>query len=362
MPSSSQQEGALRSVYSWFRSGPSGSTQTFRMFGHAGTGKTALARQIAEGIDGSVAFGAFTGKAASVMRARGCPGAGTLHSLIYMPVEEIDAKGHRRVSYRLNPDGEAAHAELIIIDECSMVDRQLANDLLSFGKPVLVLGDPFQLPPIEGTGFFTNAKPDFMLTEIHRQAADSPIIQLATQVREGKKLQPGRYGNSQIVRPTDLDPRAVIRADQVLVGRNEFRQRLVRRFRAFRGQSDAAPAPGDRLVCTRNNKDRGLYNGGLWTIAEVRPDRGDKIDRMYVLADDEVRDGKPRRLAINVRREFLEGTEKDLAADLHRRSDAFTYANALTVHKAQGSQWDHVVLFDESKFSATTRASGSIRD
>ena len=57
-----------------------------------------------------------------------------------------------------------------------MVDEDLGRDLLSFGKPVLVLGDPAQLPPVKGGGFFTEAEPDVMLTEVHRQAADNPII------------------------------------------------------------------------------------------------------------------------------------------------------------------------------------------
>ncbi len=66
-------------------------------------------------------------------------------------------------------------AALVVIDECSMVDADLGNDLLSFGVPVLVLGDPAQLPPLRGGGFFTEAEPDVMLTEVHRQAEGDPM-------------------------------------------------------------------------------------------------------------------------------------------------------------------------------------------
>ena len=60
----------------------------------------------------------------------------------------------------LNEDSPAAKASLIVIDECSMVDEELGRDLLSFGKKVLVLGDPAQLPPVKGGGFFTEQEPD----------------------------------------------------------------------------------------------------------------------------------------------------------------------------------------------------------
>ena len=76
-----------------------------------------------------------------------------------------------------------------------MVDERLARDLLSFGTKVLVLGDPFQLPPVQGAGFFTAHEPDIMLTEIHRQAADNPIIRMSMEIREGGFLEHGRYGD-----------------------------------------------------------------------------------------------------------------------------------------------------------------------
>ena len=70
-----------------------------------------------------------------------------------------------------------------MIDECSMVDEELGRDLLSFGKPILVLGDPAQLPPVKGGGFFTETAPDVMLTEIHRQAEGSAIIRASRAAR-----------------------------------------------------------------------------------------------------------------------------------------------------------------------------------
>src|SRR3974390_2833622 len=167
-------DAALKAVAAWLKSSPGnrGTPQIFRLFGYAGTGKTTLARHLAEDVDGKVVFGAFTGKAALVMRRKGCAGASTIHSLIYRPRDS----GEETPSFELWDEAPASKAKLIVIDECPRVDAEPGGDLLSFGVPVLVLGDPAQLPPIQGGGFFTDAEPDAMLTEVHRQAQDDPIV------------------------------------------------------------------------------------------------------------------------------------------------------------------------------------------
>ena len=178
MKFSPEQDAALKAVAQWLKTGR---PQVFRLFGFAGTGKTTLARHIADGIDGDVLFAAFTGKAAQVMRAKGCGNARTLHSLIYRPRGETTEEKTGEVSptFALNRRSPAAKASLIVVDECSMVDEALGKDLLSFGAPVLVLGDPGQLPPVSGGGYFTEAQPDALLTEVHRQARENPIIAMA---------------------------------------------------------------------------------------------------------------------------------------------------------------------------------------
>ena len=94
---------------------------------------------------------------------------------------------------------------------------------------------PAQLPPIQGGGFFTEAEPDVMLTEVHRQAQDDPIIRLSMDIRAGEYLEPGRYGETEVVRKSDLDPQRVLEADQVLVGRNVTRRSYNARMRERRG-------------------------------------------------------------------------------------------------------------------------------
>lgn len=171
---SPQQAVALDAVSRWYNGGL-GRKQVFRVFGYAGTGKTTLARHFADGLKGVVLYMAYTGKAAMVMRKNGCRGALTIHATIYS-VDFDPATGVK--NFVLKDVDELADCALFVIDECSMVDEEIAKDILSFGVPVLVLGDPAQLPPVKGGGYFTDRDPDVMLTEIHRQAAENPIVRM----------------------------------------------------------------------------------------------------------------------------------------------------------------------------------------
>jgi exodeoxyribonuclease-5 len=331
------QEKALGAVSAWLKAGE---PQVFRLFGYAGTGKTTLARHIAEG-EKKVVFAAFTGKAAHVMRGKGCTNAGTIHSLIY----RIRGEDENGPTFVLNDDSDAADASLIVIDECSMVDEEIGRDLLSFGKPVLVLGDPAQLPPVAGGGFFTSTEPDVMLTEVHRQAADDPIIRLSMIVREGGELERGIYGESRVIGRRDLDPVAVLSVDQVLVGRNNTRRGYNTRIRELLGRSVETPVAGDKLVCLRNDRKRGLLNGSLWRVDRARAARRGLL--RYALSPDEAESGT-RKAQVSINPAYFDGTAEALTTAQRRRSDEFDYGYVLTVHKAQGSQWDDVMLFDES--------------
>ncbi|MGB7286758.1 MAG: ATP-dependent RecD-like DNA helicase [Salaquimonas sp.] len=349
MEFSAEQDRALKAVSKWLKAGD---TQVFRLFGYAGTGKTTLARHFAEGVDGNVLFAAFTGKAAQVLRSKGASKASTIHSLIYRPKgeEEVEDEetGAKNMSptFSLNRKSVVSDAKLIVIDECSMVDEALGRDLLSFRTPVLVLGDPGQLPPVSGGGFFTEHEPDYLLEEVHRQARDNPIVDLAQQVREGRSLMIGDYGPlAKVISKADITKELVLDADQVLVGTNRTRRRYNERLRELRGFDGPIPQAGDKLVCLRNDTAKGLLNGSLWQVTSaartVKPSMN-----LLIRAEDE---GIERYSAkVKVLKAVFETPDAEIPWQIRRRHDDFDYGYALTVHKAQGSQWDHVVLFDES--------------
>ena len=338
------QDSALKAVAAWLKAKPgrAGTPQVFRLFGYAGTGKTTLARHIADGVDGEVKFAAFTGKAALVMRNKGCHNASTIHSLIYRARES----GEEQPSFELWDDAPASKAKLIVIDECSMVDADMGRDLLSFECPLLVLGDPAQLPPIQGGGFFTAAEPDAMLTEVHRQAQDDPIVRMSLDIREGRPLEIGVFGESEVVSRSQLDPERVMKADQVLVGRNNTRRAYNMRMRQRQNIEDPLPVAGDKLVCLRNNRKKGLFNGGLWRVRSRNASRSkSKIMTMRVTPDE---DFGHKVTKVSVRQDCFEGGIETIPWEQRKPYDEFDYGYVLTVHKSQGSQWDDVVLFDES--------------
>jgi exodeoxyribonuclease-5 len=356
MEFSPQQDDALKVVAAWLKTGW---PQIFRLFGYAGTGKTTLARYFAEHVDGQVQFAAFTGKAAQVLRSKGAANARTIHSLIYRPrgeeavADEATGKTSMSPTFSLNRQSPIAKAKLVVVDECSMVDEALGRDLLSFGTPILVLGDPGQLPPISGGGFFTEHDPDFLLTEIHRQARDNPIIRLALDVREGREFMKGDYGTAQVIGREEVTQDLVLKADQVLVGTNRTRKRYNKRLRELKGFSADYPQAGDKLVCLRNDPSKGLLNGSLWKVmTSARETVKPGINLLVSPEEDDPDRGVAK---IKLLKAAFEDPDAEIPWQQKKRFDDFDYGYALTVHKAQGSQWNDVVLFDESFAFKDTR-------
>lgn len=347
---SPQQEDAIVAVREWIAD--KRGSQIFRLFGFAGTGKTTLAKELAASVKGKVLFATFTGKASLVLRAKGCDDASTIHSLIYKV--EVDERTGEAL-FELNPDSDLASAALLIVDEVSMVGEALAKDLLSFGTKILVLGDPAQLPPVKDEGFFINAEPDVMLTEVHRQARDNPIIRMSMDIREGRRLNPGKFGDSEIIRRSAIDRdrcgELVIAADQVLCGLNRSRVSFNRRIRDMKGlagvQEPWHPVNGDRLICLRNDRKAAIFNGSIWEVEEVGLEAGksgiEHIEAL-VVSQDEDRDPLTARILPH----FFNGTEHEVDWRARRGFHEFTFGWAITCHKSQGSQWDNVVIFDES--------------
>lgn len=354
-----QQSAALLAVDAWYKS--KSRKQVFYVAGYAGVGKTSLAKHFAESVNGTVLYAAYTGKAALMMRNNGCYGASTIHSLIYRAEE--DSKG--KITFRLNFSSVLKTAALLIIDECSMVDKALAMDILRFGVPVLVIGDPAQLPPVSGAGYFTESKPDIMLTEIHRQAKDNPIIHLATQVREGLKLSPGTYGDSIIANTIDSTD-ALLEYDQVIVGRNATRSMLNKTMRNMIGFESILPVEHDRVICLKNDRTLGILNGEMFNILENIPNKTNTNYNKYNIIDV---DTTNKSVICKVHNAFFDGSPIP-NWKLLKGTQEFDYGYAITAHKSQGSQWHDVLIFDESwcfredsnrwLYTAITRAQNKI--
>jgi exodeoxyribonuclease-5 len=181
--------------------------QTFA--GYAGTGKTTCVKVLAEKLP-TFACCAFTGKAAHVMRQKGMKEASTIHSRIYKLVRGPNRKFEfvLRQRYELGCEG-------FLVDEASMVGGKLHDDLLSFGLPIVFVGDSAQLPPVCATDIFLMQEPMYRLVEIHRHAGE--IAHFAQHIRKGKL--PHRFqgnGAVQFLAPNEVDDDLLLTGGQVL--------------------------------------------------------------------------------------------------------------------------------------------------
>jgi ATP-dependent exoDNAse (exonuclease V) alpha subunit len=364
------QDRVLTDVDAWLREPPTSRAPFKVLHGFAGTGKTSVARLLAR--DRRVLHCAFTGKAAARLREVGCADAVTLHRAIYRPEESaVDAGDGTRLwttTFRPRDDEPLAGYDLVHLDECSMADAKMARDLLAHGVPVLVSGDPFQLPPVSGEGYFSSKEPDWLLTEVHRQAAESGILRLATDVRAGAgPLAPDAYGPDCAVISSDqaaARERDLLEwCDVVVVGTHLTRRHFIREYRRAAARASPLPGAGEPLVCLQNDHRRGLLNGQIWRcLRDARPSGAMRCE--VPLQDD----SGARIVAEAWTHDFLDqGRALDAAAFGERRRCArFDFGYALTCHKAQGSEYDRVLVIDESSvfrehasrwlYTAATRA------
>lgn len=329
--------------------------------GYAGTGKSTLVKFIIAALglyNEDVAYVAYTGKAALVLKEKGCPNATTAHRLLYQSFPRKDGtffhKPRRPLEYPY---------KLIVVDEVSMLPREMWNLLLSHRAYILALGDPGQLPPIgEDNGILAN--PHVFLDEIMRQAQESEIIRLSMSVREGRPLELYKGNEVQIINKKELVSGMFTWADQVLVAKNETRRNINQLMRGYiHGVGDTKPVEGDKVICLKNDwvnpnaMGDVMVNGSIGTIHNFQ-------------FDSSVHPLLQPGLILNFKPDYAETYNdnfNDLLVDYRlllkgentvnknnfnifkriARPKELDYAYAITCHKSQGSEYDKVLVLEE---------------
>jgi exodeoxyribonuclease-5 len=334
--------------------------ELFKLGGYAGTGKTTVAQAIADQVPGCMPC-AFTGKAAYRLREKGLM-AQTIHSLIYYPDEATK-------TFTLRDDVEG---DWFLIDEGSMISAELWKDLLSFGLPILLLGDPGQLEPV-GNDPKLMHKPDVILEQIHRQAEGNGIIEFATDIRRGTPINPNievleniQLGYEDVnishgKQPTygDLEW-----SDVIICGFNKTRVKINQIIRTMKNIRSPTPIEGERIICLKNDRRLGVFNGQMFTIAEIISKEG------YYTRASCLNDMGQTQILKLYNPQF--GAKKTLGfRDVPKGSVAADYAYCITCHKSQGSEWDNVLVIDEQmprlwnatrwRYTAVTRASKKLK-
>lgn len=351
--------------------------------GIAGTGKSTLVPIISEalGDTSSTAFCAFTGKASNVLqrklRSAGVdyPGyVGTIHRLLYHPLTNKEGRivGWQRKDYPLF--AEDHEIRRIIVDEASMVNTDTLRDLLSYDIPVLLVGDHGQLKPVQGVSVLE--VPDICLEKIHRQAANNPIIKLASLIRETGNI-PRDFQPSPQIQFVKKDEAYEIIGETyerlmlemaVLVRYNAVRKRL-----NVEPRDVPEPVVGDMVICLKNVPP--VFNGMRGLVEEISPYLEHWYKARIFFPDDGISiQGLLNRYQFG--RDKTIGTAFDLQSEgvayprgLGELGLLFDFGMALTVHKAQGSAFKEVILIPDTSsydkgddyarwlYTAVTRAS-----
>ena len=334
-------------IYDWYKSCKYNSTSIV-MSGFAGTGKTTILGKLVDSFhkDGfSVACATFTGKASIVLSQKinnyYNNYIGTIHGLIYKPVTDKDGmlSGFKRA--------KSIDFDVIIVDECSMINKEIQKDLLSFGVPVVFIGDSFQLPPISKDNFNIFEKTSYELKTIHRQAENSPIIKLSMRIRNGEYIDYGIYGRgcAKMNWRDEKAQKALFNHnpnsnDIILCGMNKTRIAINNLMREKQNFNKPEPKKDDKIVCLQNNHSLGIMNGQLGFINDVKLFKdyayiinmnfGNYDQKHFVYKDGFGKINQSEYFGVCTK----QSTKGDLKKERFEKLDLFDFGYALSVHKS----------------------------
>lgn len=346
-----EQKKAHDHVMEW-SSGATNNPALLTLGGYAGTGKTTITAEIARTLKASgarLAFCTVSGKASTVLSAK-LQGlltdddyCGTIHSLIYRLVGKDKLKsGRTELYFDANEDAHMPY-DLLIIDEASMVNEFMYRDLARYRIPILAVGDHGQLPPVKGS-FNLMADPEIKLETIMRQAEGNPIIKMAMLARTEGFIPFADYGGGCVkTRDTRVlhqhcyaDPGHIM-----LCAINKTRVRMNAFARECIKIADQNPVVGEPVICLYNNRSKGIYNGNIGILESI-DEQGYNALEVKINFPDFQFQGNADQAQFG--KEYTNVDEKD--ADM----DYFDWAYCITTHKAQGSEWNQVLVMEEGEY------------
>ena len=336
--------------------------------GYAGSGKSTLVKFLVAALqipEDEVVYACFTGKACNVLQQKGNKNVSTLHRLLYEHRPKPDGTFFRLPLPDIEP------YKLVIVDECSMVSKDLIKQLLKHQVHVIFLGDPFQLPPInpEDDNHLLD-KPHVFLSEIHRQAQESEIIRVSMDIRAGRPLSLLDGKDVKIIDKSDLVEGMYMWADQILCAKNDTRIGINNHMRELLGR-EGEPQEGDKVICLRNywdildNDGNPLINGTIGILCNNYAQtlrypsfingggtfniiRTDIITETGSYFHDLMMD---KKLILEGKKSLDQKTEWRLMKNENLSwmvPKEFTYGYAVTVHKFQGSSAGNILVFEEN--------------
>lgn len=379
-----------------------GDKQTLVISGVAGSGKTTVIKELVDILNATlkdsisvpIAVMTFTGKASSVLREKGIPIARTIHSHLYIPIIDNNMLVGFDKAGKETYEGTCC----FIVDEASMISNSMLDDMLSFGIPVLFFGDKEQLPPVEGRDTDNIMQHyDVHLDKIHRQAAGNPIIQLSKQIREtgtfDKEYFRKHHSNHvRFIKSYDVTKQHLSSPDNkydiMLCGTNKRRFRLNNLYRVSNEYTTNFPQRNERVICLKNSYAvsngmdgmKSIYNGEIFIVEAVTPLMEHDLCRRHGIAArtyDLTTEDRKRKVRVSTPDLYWE--EEKVAPDflgimnsINKNQNDFpplvplNYGYAITVHKAQGCEFDDVLFVDEDvsffldrrrfRYTAVTRA------